>query len=137
MKTEHFHLRALSDPHGAAEGYAVSEGLESAPWFRHLLTEAHMARSSLKDVAKESLKRPALVFTDSDMETTQPGSGKVPRFDSHREHTAKELDPWVSTPRIERRVGHMMFFLVVVRWVGLVHVLSEWVETGHVFVGVR
>ena len=50
----------------AAEGYAVSEGLESAQWFRHLLTEAHMARSSLKDVEKESLKRPAIVFTDSD-----------------------------------------------------------------------
>ena len=44
----------------------MSEGLESAQWFRHLLTEAHMARSSLKDVEKESLKRPALVFTDSD-----------------------------------------------------------------------
>ena len=26
----------------AAEGYAVSEGLESAQWFRHLLTEAHI-----------------------------------------------------------------------------------------------
>ena len=50
----------------AAEGYAVSEGLESAQWFGHLLTEAHMARSSLKDVEKESLKRPAIVFTDSD-----------------------------------------------------------------------
>ena len=50
----------------AAEGYAVSEGLGSAQWFRHLLTEAHMARSSLKDVEKESLKRAALVFTDSD-----------------------------------------------------------------------
>ena len=49
----------------AAEGYAVSEGLESAQWFRHLLTEAHMARSSLKS-EKESLKRSALVFTDSD-----------------------------------------------------------------------
>ena len=50
----------------AAEGYAVSEGLESAQWFRQLFTEAHMARSSLKDAEKESLKRPALVFTDSD-----------------------------------------------------------------------
>ena len=50
----------------AAEGYAVSEGLESAQWFRHLLTEAHMARSSLKNVEKDSLKRPAIVFTDSD-----------------------------------------------------------------------
>ena len=50
----------------AAEGYVVSEGLESAQWFRHLLTEAHMARSFLKDVEKESLKRPALVFSDSD-----------------------------------------------------------------------
>ena len=50
----------------AAEGYAVSEGLEAAQWFRHLLTEAHMDRSSLKDVEKESLKRPALVFTDID-----------------------------------------------------------------------
>ena len=50
----------------AAEGYAVSEGLESAQWFRHLLTEAHMARSSLKNVEKERLKRPAIVFTDSD-----------------------------------------------------------------------
>ena len=51
----------------AAEGYVVSEGrLESAQWFRHLLTEAHMARNSLKNVEKESLKRPALVFTDSD-----------------------------------------------------------------------
>ena len=50
----------------AAEGYAVSEGLESDQWFRHLLTEAHLARSSLKDVEKESLKRPALEFTDSD-----------------------------------------------------------------------
>ena len=50
----------------AAEGYAVSEGHGSAQWFRHLLTEAQLARSSLKDVEKESLKRPALVFTDSD-----------------------------------------------------------------------
>ena len=50
----------------ASEGYAVSEGLESAQWFRHLLTEAHRARSSLKDVEKEFLKRPAIVFTDSD-----------------------------------------------------------------------
>ena len=50
----------------AAEGYAVSEGLESAQWFRHLLTESHMSQSSLKDVEKESLKRPAIVFTDSD-----------------------------------------------------------------------
>ena len=50
----------------AAEGYAVSEGLESAQWFRHMLTEAHMARSSRKNVEKESLKRPAIVFTDSD-----------------------------------------------------------------------
>ena len=30
------------------------------------LTEAHMARSSLKNVKKESMKWPALVFTDSD-----------------------------------------------------------------------
>ena len=30
------------------------------------LTEAHMARSSLKNVEKESMKWPALVFTDSD-----------------------------------------------------------------------
>ena len=44
----------------------MSEGLESDQWFRHLLMEAHMARSSLKDVEKDSLKRPALVFTDSD-----------------------------------------------------------------------
>ena len=44
----------------------MSEGLESAQWFRHLLTEAHMARSSLKNVEKDSLKRPAIVFTDSD-----------------------------------------------------------------------
>ena len=29
-------------------------------------TEAHMARSSLTDVEKDSLTRPALVFTDSD-----------------------------------------------------------------------
>ena len=36
----------------AAEGYPVSEGLESAQWFRHLLTEAHMARSSLMNVEK-------------------------------------------------------------------------------------
>ena len=50
----------------AAEGCAVSERLESAQWFRHLLTEAHMARSSLKDVEKESLEWAALVFTDSD-----------------------------------------------------------------------
>ena len=50
----------------AAEGYALSEGLESAQWFRHLLTEAHMARSSLKNVEKESSRRPAHVFTDSD-----------------------------------------------------------------------
>ena len=50
----------------AAEGCAVSEGLEPVQWFRHLLTEAHMARSSLKNVEKESLKRPAIVFTDSD-----------------------------------------------------------------------
>ena len=50
----------------AAEGYAVAEWLESAQWFQHLLTEAHMARSSLKNVEKESLKRPVLVFTDSD-----------------------------------------------------------------------
>ena len=44
----------------------MSQGLESAQWFIHLLTEAHMARSSLKDVEKESWKRRALVFTDSD-----------------------------------------------------------------------
>ena len=44
----------------------MSEGLESAQWFRHLLTEAHMTRSSLKNVEKESLKRPAIVFTDSE-----------------------------------------------------------------------
>ena len=50
----------------AAEGYAVLEGSKSVQWLRHLLTEAHMARSSLTDVEKESLKRPALVFTDSD-----------------------------------------------------------------------
>ena len=43
----------------------MSEGLESAQWFRHLLTEAHIARSSLKDVEEESSRRPALVFTDS------------------------------------------------------------------------
>ena len=49
----------------AAE-YAVSKRLESAQWFRHLLTEAHMARSPLKDVENESLKSQALVFTDSD-----------------------------------------------------------------------
>ena len=48
-----------------AEGYAVSEGTESAQWFRHLLTEAHMARSSLTDVEKDSLKSPPLVFIDS------------------------------------------------------------------------
>ena len=40
----------------AAEGYAVSEGFESAQWHRHLLTEANMARSSLTDVEKECLK---------------------------------------------------------------------------------
>ena len=39
---------------------------EAVQWFWHLLTEAHMARSLLKDVEKESLKRPALVFIDSD-----------------------------------------------------------------------
>ena len=50
----------------AAKGYAVFERLESAQWFRHLLTEAHVARNSLKDVEKENLKRPALVFNDSD-----------------------------------------------------------------------
>ena len=50
----------------AAEGQAVCEGLESAQRFRHLVTEAHMARSSRTDVEKDSLKRPALVFTDSD-----------------------------------------------------------------------
>ena len=50
----------------AAEGHAVSEGLDSAQWFGHLLTEAHMTRSSRKNVEKESLKRPAFVFTDSD-----------------------------------------------------------------------
>ena len=44
----------------AAEGYPVSEGLESAQFFRY------MARSSLKNVEKESSKRPAIVFTDSD-----------------------------------------------------------------------
>ena len=33
---------------------------------RHLLTESHMSRSSLKNVEKESLRRPAHVFTDSD-----------------------------------------------------------------------
>ena len=44
----------------------MSEGLDSDQWFRHLLTEANMARSSLTDVEKDSLKRPALVFTDSD-----------------------------------------------------------------------
>ena len=50
----------------AAKGHAVFERLESAQWFRHLLTEAHVARSFLKDIEKESLKRPALVFNDSD-----------------------------------------------------------------------
>ena len=76
----------------AAEGHAVSEGLESAqmdstysnnslysergqvpicfacnlPSTPLPLTEAHMARSSLKNVEKESMKWPALVFTDSD-----------------------------------------------------------------------
>ena len=40
----------------AAEGYAVSEVLEPAQWFRHLWTEAHMVRSSLKDVEKESFE---------------------------------------------------------------------------------
>ena len=50
----------------AAEGQAVSEALESAQRFRYLVTEAHRARSSRTDVEKDSLKRPALVFTDSD-----------------------------------------------------------------------
>ena len=50
----------------AAKGYAVSQGLESAQWFRHLLTEAHIAHSSLKDIEKESWKRRALVFIDND-----------------------------------------------------------------------
>ena len=59
-------IKRAVKPIPAAEGYAVSDGLESAQWSRHLLAKAHMARSSLKDVEKESLKRPALVFTDSD-----------------------------------------------------------------------
>ena len=58
----------------AEEGYAVSEGLDSAQWFRHLLTEAHMARRSLKDVGKESLKRTALVFTDCECPCSEKGS---------------------------------------------------------------
>ena len=44
----------------------MSEGLESAQWVRHLLTEVYMAWSFVKDVEKESLKRSAIVFTDSD-----------------------------------------------------------------------
>ena len=54
VKTERFHLSTITSWQSstiervvrsaqAAEGYAASEGLESAPWFRHLLTEAHMA----------------------------------------------------------------------------------------------
>ena len=46
--------------------YAVSEGLESAQWFRHLLTEVRMVRRSLGGVDKESWKRSAIAFTDSD-----------------------------------------------------------------------
>ena len=45
----------------------MCEELESPQWRRHLLTEAHMARSSLTDVEKEVLQRPALAFTDSDI----------------------------------------------------------------------
>ena len=44
----------------------MCEGLESAQWSRHLVTGARMARSSRTDVEKDSLKRPALVSTDSD-----------------------------------------------------------------------
>ena len=40
--------------------------LKSAQWFRQLLTEAHMAHSSLTNVEKKSLKRAAHEFTDSD-----------------------------------------------------------------------
>ena len=50
----------------AAEEYAVSGRLESVPCIRHLLTEARMARSPLTDYEKDSLKRTADVFTDSD-----------------------------------------------------------------------
>ena len=77
VKTGHFDLSAITSCQStttkrvvrstlAAVGHAVSEGLEPPQWKRHLLTEAHMARSSLTDVEKESLKRPALLFTDSD-----------------------------------------------------------------------
>ena len=54
----------------------MSEGLESAQWFRHLLTETHMACSSLKDVEKESLKKPALVFIDSLANTVKKDVGQ-------------------------------------------------------------
>ena len=58
----------------------MSEGLESAQWFRHLLTDARMARSPLRDVEKESLKRSAPVFTDSDSlaNNCQEGRGTEP-----------------------------------------------------------
>ena len=49
----------------AAEGFAVSEGLESAQRFRYLLPEMYMARSSLTNVEKERLRRPAHVFADT------------------------------------------------------------------------
>ena len=74
MKTGRFDLSTITSWHHNQEsrqihtggrGCAVNEGLESAQWSRHLLTEMYMARSSRTNVAKKSLKRPAHVFTDS------------------------------------------------------------------------
>ena len=69
LKTGRFYLSTIISWQSSTIKRVVRstpEGLESAQWFRHLLTEAHMARSSLKNVEKENSRRPALVFTDSD-----------------------------------------------------------------------
>ena len=70
----------------------MSEELESAQWFRHLLTEAQMARSSLKNVEKESLKRPAIVFSDSDSleNTVKKDVGQ-----SHDKRFRKDSEKWM------------------------------------------
>ena len=82
----------------AAQGYAVSEGLESAQWFGHLLTAAYVARSYLTDVEMESLKRPALVFTDSDSLANtvkkDVGQSHDKRFRIERLCSEKSSDQW-------------------------------------------
>ena len=84
----------------AAEGYAVSEGLESAQWFRQLLTEAHMARSSLKDVEKEIVKRPAIVFTDK----RQPSKHSQETLDIATTRDSESLCPCSEKDSEKRRI---------------------------------